>query len=228
VERRRRDGTALTGAGVCEMDAFVATEVNVVVLANSHNPTIVTKDWLTQHRVVPATVSKFLNTPALSVVEYEDDGISIQVEAPRLIVTQRAEGLDFRRAIVPEIVKTYVGLLPHTPYTAHGVNVEGYLKFDSAARASAFLRERFLAPGSIRLKGLEPKDLTFAVKIGYPCGNDRCTLAAEPAAGNGYGKIGIHFNYHVAEPGVDAIRRTMESTATIWEILEDAIANFGA
>ena len=155
---------------------LITTEVNAVVVAESHNPSIVTREWLARHELVPGEVTNFVHTPPLSVVEYDKGRLFIQVDAQRLLVRQQGEGLVPEQIEVPRITKAYVDLLPHVPYTAHGVNFHGYFGFDSEPDAAAFVRERFLVPNSVKIADVAWGAIRLGIKASYSWERERCTL----------------------------------------------------
>ena len=58
---------------------------NIVVLAENHNPSIISKDWLSQKGIIKDNVISFTHTPAFSVVETEN--FSFFVDPDRLQLT---------------------------------------------------------------------------------------------------------------------------------------------
>lgn len=97
--------------------------VSVVVTAEYHNPSILNADFLKSHNIVPTdwTVAETLTTPALSVVKYAN-GVEWNVDQSRLIVAE-TKGLAFGHASeCHQLMTKYLGVLPHVPYRALGLN----------------------------------------------------------------------------------------------------------
>gem|GEM_PF-1113348 len=92
---------------------------NVVVLARNHNPTIVSREWVTSRGIIREAVISFVHTPAFSVME--SSSFSLHVDPDRMQVGVRKVNDEALREL-PEIVKRYVSSLPETPYTAVGFN----------------------------------------------------------------------------------------------------------
>ena len=205
---------------------LITTEVNAVVVAESHNPSIVTKEWLAQYELVSGEVTNFVHTPPLSVVEYGKGGLFIQVDAQRLLVRQRGEGLVPEQIEVPRITKTYVDLLPHVPYTAHGVNFHGYFAFDSEPDAVAFVRKRFLVPNSVKIADVASGAIRLGIKASYRWERAECTLFGEPTGHDSKGRVLVSLNYHVPEAGAELVRETMDSMPALWENFRNVAANF--
>lgn len=98
---------------------FSLSETNVVVLAKSHNPTIVSKDWIIKKGVLEEPVTNFIHTPPFSMVENND--LRIHVDSDRMqIIVKRVEQDIINK--LPMVIKNYVCGLPETPYTAIGFN----------------------------------------------------------------------------------------------------------
>lgn len=92
---------------------------NVVILAKSHNPTIISKEWVIKKEVLEAPIINFIHTPPFSMVENND--LRIHVDSDRMqIIVKRVEPDIIDK--LPMIIKNYVNSLPETPYTAIGFN----------------------------------------------------------------------------------------------------------
>jgi hypothetical protein len=92
---------------------------NVVILARSHNPTIVSKEWVIKKEVLEEPVINFIHTPPFSMVENND--LRIHVDSGRMqIIVKRVEQDIIDK--LPIVIKNYVNSLPETPYTAIGFN----------------------------------------------------------------------------------------------------------
>ena len=92
---------------------------NVVILAKSHNPAIVSKEWVIKKEVLEAPITNFIHTPPFSMVENND--LRIHVDSDKMqIIVKRVEPDIIDK--LPMIIKNYVISLPETPYTAIGFN----------------------------------------------------------------------------------------------------------
>lgn len=97
---------------------YKLVSANIVVLANSFNPSIASKEWLLEH-VVTEEPKDFVITPMVAV--YKTDLVDILVDQSRLQVNClkiTADNLN----LCSGIVASYIEQLPHTPYTAVGFN----------------------------------------------------------------------------------------------------------
>lgn len=113
---------------------------SIVIVGNSHNPTIFTPDFLSQNDIVPKDweINKqapFLVSPLNTVFSY-NTGISIQVNPTTLIINDAAPDGDIFP--VPEIAKKIIKALPHVNYTAIGINIEKAKVFDDMEKAQSF------------------------------------------------------------------------------------------
>jgi hypothetical protein len=128
---------------------FRLAELSVVVLAESHNPTILNPDFLKRHGVVPEEAelaAPAITTPAFSRVAFAD-GVSLTAEAARMIFSENLIGKPLEEASVPRMANRYVELLPHVGYSAVGINPGGHAVAASQEAANAFVRERMLSDG---------------------------------------------------------------------------------
>lgn len=92
---------------------------NVVILARSHNPTIVSKEWVIKKEVLEEPIINFIHTPPFSMVENND--LRIHVDSDKMqIIVKRVEPDIIDK--LPLVIKNYVNSLPETPYTAIGFN----------------------------------------------------------------------------------------------------------
>ena len=92
---------------------------NVVILAKSHNPTIISKEWVIKKGVLERPIINFIHTPPFSMVENND--LRIHVDSDKMqIIVKRVEPDIIDK--LPMIIKNYVISLPETPYTAIGFN----------------------------------------------------------------------------------------------------------
>ena len=97
----------------------VQTQATIVLLANSHNPTIVTNEWLTRKEILTESPVDFTHTPMFSTVE--TTSFVLYVDPQRLRVDVKIIN-QVSLSELPEVVKRYVDTLPEVPYSAIGFN----------------------------------------------------------------------------------------------------------
>ena len=93
----------------------VQAQASIVVLADSHNPTIVTKEWLARKEILAETPVDFTHTPYFSSVETTN--FILYVDPQRLRVDAKNIN-QVSLSGLPEIIKKYVEKLSEVPYSA--------------------------------------------------------------------------------------------------------------
>jgi len=101
------------------------TNVNIVILANNHNPAIPTKDWLIKKKIFnDDEVGDFLSTPVFSV--FNGKNYLLQVDEKRLQLNVK----NIKELNINDLsnkIITYIESLPEIPYFAIGFNLHrGY------------------------------------------------------------------------------------------------------
>lgn len=109
---------------VAESDMWIHS-ASVVIVAEYHNPSILNKDFLVMHKIVPKewNVVETAVTPLLTVIRYEN-GIRLQEDESRLHVAEQCD-LPFREYTgeqLPNLASSYAQILPHVPYRGLGFN----------------------------------------------------------------------------------------------------------
>lgn len=116
------------------MDINNVVEASFVVVAQSHNPSIVNPDWLLRQGIVSENIGHVseapLITPAFSRLRYEG-GLEIVVEESKLIVSVENPEEGLIKA-ANSIALSYVDILRHIPYKAVGLNIKCEFHVDDA------------------------------------------------------------------------------------------------
>jgi hypothetical protein len=94
---------------------------NIVLVAESHNPTIVSKDWLSSTGILREPPTNFVHMPIVS--QFESENFNLVVEENRWQLRARQNSVEIIEQL-PAIAERYVRKLPETVYTALGVNFE--------------------------------------------------------------------------------------------------------
>jgi hypothetical protein len=178
---------------------FSLEGTNVVILATHHNPSIASKEWLKQRRIIEENISKFVHAPVFSLVE--TDNFTFLVDTTRLqlsvknISPENIENL-------PKIAERYISQLPETPYTAIGFNYTysitpeaGSLKVIFSPNDKKFkelFSENYQLGGTIRFK-FEG----FIVKLNF----QPPFLPDE--------KLNADFNFHFDSKNIEAIKKKL-------------------
>lgn len=101
------------------MSKVVLVNTNIVVLASSFNPSIISKDWMTSNELVEEPIGDFAHTPVFSLVENKN--LQLVVDQDRLQLSAKRPVLRNMNLMV-ETIKKFFSLLPETPYSAIGFN----------------------------------------------------------------------------------------------------------
>lgn len=186
---------------------------NIVILAKNHNPTIVSKEWLTQKEILTGEIVSFVHTPAFSVTE--TDIFTFIVDPERLQISIK-ENISENIEILSKIAKAYITKLPETPYTAIGFN---YLYNIATERKSL---KNILSPNDEKFKNLFSEDYQLGGSIRFKFEN---FLVIINFRSENDGKIVADFNFNFNSEDVGKIIEKIETHATIKrkseEILEE-------
>lgn len=132
---------------------------SVVVVAQSHNPTILHPSFLETKKIVPSEwnlasgAGSVICTNQLSVVKYEN-GLVFTVEDKRFQIKDDNPTEDFTISKVPEIAKNYIKVLPEVPYKSVGININIFIEHSSPEN---FLLNHFLSPKIYKDKDFHPQ-----------------------------------------------------------------------
>ncbi|MBI3950040.1 MAG: hypothetical protein HY314_06260 [Acidobacteria bacterium] len=131
---------------------------SVVVLAQQYNPTVLHPAFLTSEEIVPAdwqVAEAPLCTILGSVVKYVN-GLVFITESNKFQLIDNKPPDDLGASQVPPLAAKYIRRLPHTHYTAVGVNMLGFV---ACSNPEAILIERFLKAGVWNEDPLKPQAL---------------------------------------------------------------------
>ncbi len=101
------------------MSKVVLVNTNIVVLASSFNPSIISKDWMTSNQLVEEPISDFVHTPVFSLVENKDFQLAVDRDRLQLSVKKPVQR---NINLIVGTIKKFFSLLPETPYSAMGFN----------------------------------------------------------------------------------------------------------
>lgn len=117
---------------------FQLTGANIILKAKNHNPTIISKEWLSANNILNERVINFAHLPVASVVETEELNLLVEQETLQLVLKKLTpEYLDK----LPEIIHKYIDKLPEIPYTALGFNFIYSLDVEKNSIKNIFLIE---------------------------------------------------------------------------------------
>lgn len=92
---------------------------NIVILAKNHNPSIISKEWLSQKKIIDDDFVNFTHTPAFSIVETEFYSLVVDPDRFQLAIKNDIQN---KVDTLEQSVLTYIQALPEVPYSAIGFN----------------------------------------------------------------------------------------------------------
>ncbi|MFH1596376.1 MAG: hypothetical protein ABIG94_08435 [Pseudomonadota bacterium] len=193
--------------------------VNVVILAKSHNPSILNPDFLRINDIVPTDweAKEVLTTPAFATVRYSTNVVFL-LDQGRLEVRKEGDTSFQDNYDVHNFASRYVKILPHVSYTSVGLNWHISMEMDEPER---FITERFVRPEA--WKGRGPELLQSSVKLSFQVENATCNINFSPGKAKVLGReyypaVIINVNFHYEGPF------TPDQIGTIileWKMRED-------
>ena len=119
--------------------------LGVTVFAKYHSPSILNKDFLVHHRIIPESWESMetITTPSVSILKYSN-GIQWMVDQDRLTITETCNR-PFQQNEDSEVhhrASLYVETLPHTPYRALSLNYTASVTREDAA---SWITQHFLS-----------------------------------------------------------------------------------
>ncbi len=154
-------------------------ELNLVVRARDHNPSILNPDFLKHNEIVPAEW-ELADAPICSAIAAQvryKNGVNILAQQQLITFVEPLSSASTEEARIPRIAKKYCETLPHVRYDAIGINPKGQVVADSKSEAEAFLLDAVIKPGPWRTHagGAKRANVTFV----YSVNDARLTLTAE-------------------------------------------------
>lgn len=144
--------------------------VSVVLLAQTHNPTIVNPDFLKKNDIVKHeweidSNPPQLSSPGLSLVTFKNS-VRWEVVPDRCTVIEKVESQFKESYFVHECAKKYIEALPHVHYTVVGMNWIFSLNSGNE-ELQKWLKDRFLKSGEWQ-NSMEWTNFTFRVLSHLP------------------------------------------------------------
>lgn len=167
----------------------------IVIVAQSHNPTILNPDFLYMNKIVPLEwhAQNPICTPPLAVVEFQE-GFRILSQFDRIEFLDKRGNLINKDTPLINVAKNYIEVISHVPYKAVGLNFLGFLNNLQNIDAGLLLNEKFLSLGPWK-----ENNTGCAIKIFRQFENFKFTLSVDPAqkvGGSPSSVIAISANFH--------------------------------
>ncbi len=97
------------------------TLASIVLLAEAHNPSILSPDWLKKNKVITENPKQFALTPDFAL--FDSKSYNLIVDRQRLQLSAKKPSLQSVKSIT-QIITKYLEILPHIPYLRLGLNFE--------------------------------------------------------------------------------------------------------
>lgn len=189
------------------------THADIVVVANHHNPSIVSPEWVKEHLGLVETPSQFLHTMELSV--WDSAICQVQVDRSRLQVTTKrlnAQGLER----IASVALAYVRTLEHVPFAAVGLNFHFEILNPRALELAV--------DGQNVPRTSEGYSFRFGGVLIGEGEADRMRVVVEPGEG---ARTTLAFNVHADVTGAEEARRALDNLSQRWRSCEAIAQTFG-
>ena len=145
----------------------------MIVLAKNHNPSIVSKEWLTRNKIIEEEITSFTHLPVVSVID--TNSFNLVVDPERLVLSVKKISYD-NLTMLPKIISKYITQLPETTYTAIGFNY--HYRFEISQKK---LKDTLLVDTS-KLKELIRGDYGFGGIVTFQFNDFVVTLTFRPTS----------------------------------------------
>lgn len=145
--------------------SFVYVDAAIVVLAESHNPSILHPTFLRVEHIVPENWTPDeppICTPPFAVVKYQGR-LEISAEQNKLQFRDVSSPEDIKDSDIQSISMKYVKKLPYVRYTAVGIN---FTMFWDTEKAQEALIDRFIQSGPLNDEDLSLESV--GLRLVYP------------------------------------------------------------
>lgn len=158
--------------------------LNIVLLANKHNPSIISKEWVKENGLINGQIVNFAHLPVAAIVEDLDYNLLVEESSLRITVKNIDEST---KGNLPTIIQKYTEKLPEIPYTALGFNF--LFKIDQNPEN---FKKVFIADDN-KAKAIFSEDYSFGVTIKFNYIRYLVTAIIIPENDN---ETKIDFNFH--------------------------------
>lgn len=178
------------------IDKASLEKANIVVLANSYNPSIVSRDWVLSRQLLGEPIGDFVHTPAFSFIE--NNNFSLAVHMDRLQLSVKKPTLENIK-LMPQIIKKFFTLLPETPYRAMGFNFTYELQVEND-----FLKD-ILSPNEQGIKKLFSAKYELGAIVSFEFKSFIVRVNISPVRQKGKVRT-INFNFHTGIHEIEEAR----------------------
>ncbi len=156
-------------------------ELAIVIATQSHNPTLLTPDFLKYSGITPEEwelARQPINSASAAQVTFQN-GVEITAQRDRVIFAQAFNSQS--SPLVPDLVCQYVNVLPKMDYRAIGINPRGHAILGEAVESPRrYITQTLLAPGAWQNLGDAP--MQASMQLTYQLGRAQFSLTITEAA----------------------------------------------
>jgi hypothetical protein len=186
---------------------FSLAAANIVVLARSFNPSIISKEWLYNKNIIKDSIKNFVHTPVLSFVE--TDVLSLVVESERSQINLKNTSTENIETLA-KITEKLVSNLPETPYISVGFNYD-FLLLKTASKLGGLFN-----PNYSKIKELFSDDYEIGQQIIFRFKDFIVTMITTPNKADKT-KIVVSFNFHSDVSGSGQLIERLKEHTDIME-----------
>ncbi len=179
---------------------FILDNFSIVILAESHNPSILNPDFLKNEGIVDPsfTATNIFCTQPVSQIAYQE-GIIITTEFEKLQLVDAVSSRIPFDSPIPDIATKYVRKLPFVRYKAVGLNFTGHYGFTDPKAAINYLPNFFLKEGKWSSYGAGMP--MIGIKFTYSFPTYKCLISVDtaetiPPDQTEKGAVIVTANYH--------------------------------
>ena len=182
---------------------YILKNANTVILARNYNPSIVSKEWLKDKKIIEEATVKFTHTPVFSFIQ--TDNFTFILDPDRLQIAANnsaAENIDN----LPKIAERFIAQLPETPYIAVGFN---YL-FQASKIKNDF--KTIFKNDDAKFSKLFTTDYKLGGSIHFKYDDFVSRLQVTPADNE---QLIADYNFHSDGAGISKIKEALKKYVTI-------------
>ena len=142
-------------------------EVDLVVIAQNHNPSILNPDFLIRTGIVESSWGWELANPPICTQQFSGvmykSGLSIQAFLDRLIFREKNQGNTIANSKLSRIARKYIETLPHVSYSSIGTNTKGHIVVESDEKAALYILNDLVNDGPWKKFADGPMDATLSL-----------------------------------------------------------------
>lgn len=168
------------------------TGANVVLLAQNHNPSIVSPGWLRENGLVDETPENFLHTPTISLFQSQTFQLIVDPQRLQLLLRVLDEGNLQRLQMA---ATKYLKILPHIPYSAIGLNFHWTALAEQLGEGFSLTERLFVSKSGRAWQERLFKKVRVGSIVHDFSERYRLRLVVEPQATQD-GNLTLDFNYH--------------------------------